>query len=144
MMSLKKILVAVLLLWTSPGIAQPLPELTIHTARGPQVFRVEVTRTDAERERGLMFRQHLPKMQGMLFPYPYPDYLTFWMKNTPLPLDLIFIGAGNQIVHIHPMAVPYSTDLITTPVPALSVLEINGGLCAELGIAVGDKVALPQ
>lgn len=106
-------------------------------------FQVELAVTPSEQERGLMFRTDLGEQHGMLFLYNTPQPgLSFWMKNTYIPLDLLFIGPDQQIVFIHENAKPLSEDLITTPVPAVAVLEIKGGLVKKLGINVGDQLMM--
>lgn len=114
--------------------------LTVTTAHGPRHFRVEVARTPAEQERGLMFRKTLPPKGGMLFPLGPPREATFWMKNTVLSLDLIFIRADGTIARIAEHAVPYSTDIIDSGEPVTAVLEIAGGGAAKAGITAGDRV----
>jgi len=122
--------------------------LTITSSNGAHDFVVEVARTAAEQERGLMYRTNIPKDGGMIFaPYPpeggAPREATFWMKNTPSPLDIIFIRADGTIAHIADNAVPFSEDKIPSGEPIAAVLELNGGRAAELGIAEGDKVSWP-
>ncbi|TGX37652.1 DUF192 domain-containing protein [Sphingomonas naasensis] len=131
-----------------PGIAaEQAPAkvlVTIDTKAGPRKFNVEVARTTAEQERGLMFRTNLPADGGMLFaPYPPegpPREASFWMKNTPSPLDILFIRSDGTIAKIAENAVPYSEQPLRSGEPVGAVLEINGGKAAELGIAPGDKV----
>jgi len=118
--------------------------VTVETKRGPKQFNVEVARTSVEQERGLMFRTNLPADGGMIFiPYPAegpPREASFWMKNTPSPLDILFIRADGTIAAIAANAVPYSETPAKSGEPVSAVLEINGGKSAELGIAPGDKV----
>jgi uncharacterized membrane protein (UPF0127 family) len=120
--------------------------VTISSASGSHVFKVDVARTAAEQQRGLMFRTGIPADGGMLFaPYPAggggPKEASFWMKDTPSPLDIVFIRADGTIAHIAENTVPFSTDPIASGEPVAAVLEINGGRSAELGISVGDKVS---
>lgn len=120
--------------------------LTITSANGAHAFQVEVAKTPAAQEKGLMFRTDIPKDGGMLF-YPYPATgggpreASFWMKNTPSPLDIIFIRADRTIARIAENTVPFSETPVVSGEPVAAVLEINGGRAAELGIAEGDKVA---
>lgn len=119
--------------------------VTVQTKNGPREFNVEVARTTAEQERGLMFRTNIPADGGMLFaPYPAagggPREASFWMKNTPTPLDILFIRPDGTIVSIAENTVPYSMDSSRSGEPVNAVLEIRGGKSAELGIAPGDKV----
>ena len=100
----------------------------------------------AEQQRGLMFRTGIPADGGMLFaPYPAggggPKEASFWMKDTPSPLDIIFIRTDGTIAHIAENTVPFSEAQVKSGEPVAAVLEINGGRSAELGISVGDKVS---
>ncbi|PTQ09397.1 hypothetical protein CLG96_14415 [Sphingomonas oleivorans] len=124
--------------------ASALVPLTIQTAKGARRYSVEVARTPAEQERGLMFRTEMPADQGMIFPMDPPRPATFWMKNTVLSLDLIFIRADGTIARIAERAMPYSLDLIDSGEPVAAVLELNGGTAATDGIAEGDKVSWPR
>jgi hypothetical protein len=119
--------------------------VTVETRNGPKAFNVEVARTAAEQERGLMFRTNIPADGGMLFaPYPAggaaPREASFWMKNTPTPLDIIFIRPDGTIASIAENTIPYSEEPSRSGEPVSAVLEILGGKSAELGIAPGDKV----
>lgn len=127
----------------------PHVQLTIASRNGTHQFSVEVARTDAEQERGLMFRTNIPADGGMLFtPYPAeggaPKEANFWMENTPSALDIIFIRPNGTIARIAANAVPFSDDRILSGEPVSAVLEINGGRAAELGIAAGDTVSWPH
>lgn len=106
-------------------------------------FRVEVADDPAERGRGLMFRQDLPRFGGMLFVYDAPEPVAFWMKNTLIPLDILFFDASGRLTAVHGNAVP--GDL--TPIPGGDavqyVLEINGGAARRLGIAPGAELRHP-
>jgi uncharacterized membrane protein (UPF0127 family) len=114
--------------------------LTIVTTRGPVRFKVEVARTLAQQERGLMFRDAVAPDAGMIFPFDPPQPASFWMKNTRIPLDLLFIRADGTIARIAAMAKPYSLDLIPANEPVAAVLEIAGGRAAAVGIAAGNHV----
>jgi uncharacterized membrane protein (UPF0127 family) len=114
--------------------------LDIVTAKGPVHLRVEVADDEAEREQGLMFRTHLDDDQGMLFDFHTPQQVAFWMRNTLIPLDMIFIRADGVIANIADNTEPYSEAPIPSAGPVLGVLEIGGGLTQELGIKPGDKV----
>ena len=122
--------------------------LTIKSSNGAHAFKVEVAKTpDAQRD-GLMFRTNIPKDEGMLFaPYPAegggPREASFWMKNTPSSLDIIFIRADGTIARIAENTVPFSEAPVASGEPVAAVLEINGGLSSELGIAEGDGVSWP-
>lgn len=123
-----------------------------HTAVrvGGAVFDAEVAGTVAEQAKGMMYRTNLPAGAAMLFwPYPAatdgkpkpPQVANFWMKNTPSPLDIIFIRADGTIAHIAENAVPFDETPLSSGEPVAAVLEVRGGRAAELGIGEGDKVA---
>lgn len=114
--------------------------LTIRTKSATHKFTVEVTRTPEEQAQGMMFRQSLAPDRGMLFPKPAPDLATFWMKNTIIPLDIVFIRADGTIARIEANAVPLSLDPISSGEPVAAVLELAGGRAAELGMGPGDTV----
>jgi uncharacterized membrane protein (UPF0127 family) len=118
----------------------PASELTIVSANGRHRFKVEVAETPAQMEQGLMFRTSLAPDAGMLFIYPQPTVATMWMKNTLIPLDMLFVDAQGRIVNIHQRAVPQSLDVISAAAPVRAVIELNGGTAARLGIEPGDKV----
>ena len=103
-------------------------------------FDVEVARTEAEQDRGLMFRTSLPEDGGMLFPFAKPRIGSFWMKNTLIPLDMIFIRADGSIARIAANTTPHSLDPVSSGEPIAAVLELRGGRSAELGIREGDRV----
>jgi uncharacterized membrane protein (UPF0127 family) len=107
-------------------------------------FTVEVAATPQDQQRGLMFRESLAPDQGMIFPYSPPINASFWMKNTLIPLDLLFIRADNTVARIEQNAVPLSLDPIVAGEPVVAVLEIAGGRSGELGIASGAKVDWPH
>lgn len=115
--------------------------LTIQAASGRHAFRVEVARTDEEQAQGLMFRTSLPDDGGMLFPFDPVRPASFWMKNTVISLDLLFVRADGSIARIAANAVPYSLDPIVSGEPVKAVLELAGGKAAALGIAEGDHVS---
>jgi uncharacterized membrane protein (UPF0127 family) len=117
--------------------------LSIATARGTQKFSVEVARSDAEQARGLMFRRSVPKGTGMLFPMSPPREASFWMKNTLIPLDMIFIRPDGTIARIAAKTVPESLALVDSGEPVAAVLELDGGAAAAQGIAAGDRVIWP-
>ena len=121
----------------------PTSELTIVSATGPHRFTVEVAATPEQMEQGLMFRRQLAENAGMLFDYQQPTMATMWMRNTLIPLDMLFVDAQGRIVNIHERAVPQSDDVIASAAPVRAVIELNGGTAARLGIAPGDKVQHP-
>jgi uncharacterized protein len=123
--------------------------VTITSVAGKHQFRVEVAKTPAEQQRGLMYRTDIPKDGGMIFtPYPAeggpPREASFWMKNTPTALDIIFIRADGTIATIAENTVPFSEAPVPSGEPVAAVLEILGGRAAELGISEGDKVTWPK
>ena len=125
----------------SPAGLEQVP-LTITTAAGKvHRFIVEVARTEAQQAQGLMNRQTLAPDRGMIFPYATPTMAAFWMKNTLIPLDMIFIRADGTIARIEANTVPLSLDPVPAGEPVGAVLELAGGRSAELGIAAGDKVS---
>ena len=103
-------------------------------------FTVEVARTPEEQSYGLMNRALLAPDRGMIFPYDPPQFVSFWMKNTLIPLDIIFIAPGGRILNIAANATPLSLDPVPSAGPIEAVLELSGGRAAELGIEPGDQV----
>lgn len=117
------------------------PQVTIATKDGGELtFQVEVADTPAKRELGLQYRRDLQVDRGMIFLFPVESEHAFWMKNTPIPLDMIFIGRDRKIVGIVEQALPFSTDSRSVPGASQFVLEINGGLAKRYGIKAGDSV----
>ena len=134
----------VVLLLAPPAFSQDAPlskiePLTVATETGAHLFTVEIADTDALRQRGLMFRQRLPEDRGMLFDFQKPRPVFMWMKNTYIPLDMLFIRDTGEIVYIAENTVPQSLDTIGVNEPILGVLELAGGTAKRLGIRVGDK-----
>ena len=117
--------------------------VTIRGDWGQATFTVEIADSPATRARGLMYVETMPRMAGMLFIYDRPQPVSFWMKNTLIPLDMVFASPQGEILRVHENAIP--GDL--TPIPGgdgvQMVLEINGGLSARLGIAAGDIMQHP-
>jgi uncharacterized protein len=117
-----------------------IPLTVVHGNRR-HTFKVELAKSSADQARGLMFRTEMGPDEGMLFPFAAPrDGVSFWMKNTVIPLDIIFIGTNGRILNIAAMTEPYSLTPIPAAGTAAAVLELNGGRAAELGIGPGDKV----
>lgn len=103
-------------------------------------FHVELADTPAEQAKGLMFREKMAASAGMLFIFPAPKHASFWMKNTLIPLDMIFADAAGRVTRVHSMAVPGDETPIDGGEGVAMVLEINGGLAARLGIAPGSEL----
>ncbi|MBK3735248.1 DUF192 domain-containing protein [Azospirillum brasilense] len=135
---------AVILLSALPAVALESfarSSLTVETAGGGKYrFDIELAETPAQQAQGLMYREKMAADAGMLFTYDRPQPASFWMKNTLIPLDMIFIGADGRIVNIHANAVPQSLDAVNSAGPVKGILEINGGMSARLGIRPGDRV----
>lgn len=117
-----------------------LVPVQVHSAKATHIFKVEIARTEDEQSRGLMFRTHIPPGGGMLFPFPSPRIASFWMKNCPVPEDMIFIRSDGSIARIAANTTPYSLEPVDSGEPVSAVLEIAGGRAAELGIVEGDHV----
>ncbi len=114
--------------------------LTIESKNRRHAFRVEVARSNAEWSKGLMFRTAMGANEGMIFVGRPIQPASFWMKNTVIPLDIVFIGPDKRILNIGANAVPYSLDPVPSNGPVVAVLELGGGRAAQLGIGPGDKV----
>jgi uncharacterized protein len=132
----------VLALLAGHGCASDSPAAVIRAAGGPVEVALEVAATPDAMERGLMYRSSLADGHGMLFTFPDETDHGFWMKNTMIPLDMLFVGGDGRIVGIHADAVPLSEAVITVGHPSRWVIEVPGGFAARRGIAVGDRVEL--
>ena len=115
-------------------------KLRVVTKSGKHEFIVEIAVTDRQHSQGLMFRQSLAKNAGMLFDYKVPTAITMWMKNTYIPLDMIFIGNDGRVINVVQRAIPFSENVISSLGKARGVLEVNGGTASRLGIMPGDKI----
>jgi uncharacterized protein len=139
MRALRSFLVLAVLLWAAACQAQP--KVIIQTKENRELtFQVDVADTPAKREVGLQYRQNLAADRGMIFLFPSESHHSFWMKNTPIPLDMIFISSDQKIVGIVEQAIPFSTDSRSVPASSQFVLEINGGLAGRYGVKVGDSI----
>jgi len=127
------------------GAAEPVLEDLEIVTRGGQThrFKVEIADDEPERQRGLMFRESLARDRGMLFQFEESGPRSFWMRNTYIPLDIIYIAPDGKIVSIARNTTPFSEVPIPSEGPANGVLEINGGQAAELGVEPGDTVRHP-
>jgi len=137
------IVIALVLFAPAPSRAADPHTLEIASKGGVHVFSVEIADTDAAREKGLMYRKALPDGTGMLFDFKKEEPVGFWMQNTYIPLDMIFIRADGRILRIAENTEPLSTRIIPSGGPVLAVLEVIGGTAHKLGIAPGDRVAHP-
>lgn len=106
-------------------------------------FKVEIANTAKLRRQGLMYRKKLPLNVVMLFEYEQEEKVSIWMKNTLIPLDVLFIQGDGTIAYIHENAEPNSTDRMTSPVAVIAVLEMNAGLVKRYGIEIGDRISYP-
>ena len=113
--------------------------LTIRSANGTHRFKVEVARTPEQQSTGMMFRRSTPPNHGMIFPYAPPQEVAFWMRNTLIPLDIIFIRTDGTIARIT-TAKPLDETPVPSGEPIVAVLEIAGGRAAALRIKAGDRV----
>jgi uncharacterized membrane protein (UPF0127 family) len=123
------------------GCATRLPRATLQA--GTQAIEAEVARSEAERERGLMGRKSLGPREGMIFVFDRDERLSFWMKNTPLPLSIAFISVEGRVTQIEDMD-PYSERIIRSRLSVRYALEMRQGAFAELGVAEGDTVRFPE
>jgi len=137
------------LLW----VASPAPPansqarqltLEIATKSGVHPFSVEIVDNDADRAKGLMYRKELPEGKGMLFDFQREQEVSFWMQNTYIPLDMLFIRGDGTILRIAENTEPLSTRMIPSGGPVRGVLEVIGGTARKFGIAPGDRVAHPM
>ena len=122
---------------TQPTTTEPLE---IVTASGRHMFAIEVMRTDEERGRGLMFRRFMPADRGMLFDFKTEQPVLMWMKNTYIPLDMIFMSRNGTVTHVAANTEPMSERTISSGPPAFAVLEVNAGVAAKIGLKPGDRV----
>jgi uncharacterized protein len=138
---------AVALCLAVPTLAQlqtfATSQLTITSATGDHQFTIELATTPAQQEQGLMYRRNMAPDAGMLFDFGHPTTTSFWMRNTLIPLDMLFVGADGRIVNIHERAVPMSEQLIPSQGQVRAVIELNGGTAARLDIRAGDRVVYP-
>ncbi|MYL97396.1 DUF192 domain-containing protein [Novosphingobium sp. FGD1] len=115
--------------------------LSVKSANGTHAFRVEVATTPQEQAKGLMFRTQMGADEGMVFVNKPPRPASFWMRNTVIPLDIIFVGTDHRILNIAANAQPYDESPVSSTGVTSAVLELNGGRAAQLGIKPGDKVS---
>jgi uncharacterized membrane protein (UPF0127 family) len=121
----------------------PAGQVTIRTAQGAHDFRVWIARTPPHRTQGLMHVRTLDADRGMLFVFPAPLIASFWMRNTYVSLDMLFVRANGRIANIAAATRPLTTEPYTATAPVQAVLEVPAGTAARLGIRAGDRVQLP-
>lgn len=121
----------------------PSAPLTIESGGHSHKFTVELAQTPRQRAQGLMFRRRLGPDRGMLFLYNRDQVISMWMKNTVIPLDMLFMDGAGRVVSLHERAVPGSLQTISSEGKARAVLELAGGTVARLGLRVGDRVRAP-
>lgn len=140
------ILACALMLASAATFAANLPRdtLLVETASSQYRFEVEIADDPTERAEGLMNRQSLADNAGMLFLYPKPQPVEFWMKNTPLSLDIVFVRLNGTIARIAERTTPMSEELIPSGEPVVAVLEVKAGIMRQLGIAAGDRLRNPK
>lgn len=118
-------------------------QLNLRGDWGQAQFSVEIADDAGERAQGLMFRENMAPMDGMLFVYESPQSVAFWMKNTLIPLDMIFVDPTGTVTAIHENAIPGDTTAIPGGDGVLFVLEVNGGLVSTLGVTIGSQIQHP-
>jgi len=118
--------------------------ITFATKTGPHPFKVEVAADDESREIGLMFRKAMAPDAGMLFDFHTQQEVSFWMENTILPLDMLFVRADGTIARVKENAVPYSRETIPSGAPVQFVIELNAGRAQALGIKEGGHIQAPE
>ena len=135
---------AVVATLTMAACTDRIPIVTVEAPDGPVEVKVEIARTRKELAKGLMWRERMGRNEGMLFVFPAAEERSFWMKNTPLPLDIIFIDDSGQIVSISRNTRPYSEAPIRSDGPARYVLEVNAGFADEHRLSPGVTLELPK
>ena len=136
-------LVAILSMLIQPAFALPRSELLVQTASSQFRFEVEIADDATERAEGLMYRQTMADNAGMLFLYPAPQQVQFWMKNTPMSLDIVFVRADGTIARIAEHTTPFSEDMIPSGEEVVAVLEVKAGMMHQLGVRAGDRLKHP-
>ena len=139
------VVVAALVLWAGGAAAEcRVDRVDLRTPEGGAVrFGVEIADTPETRARGLMFRESMPEAHGMLFLFDPPQPVAFWMKNTPLPLDILYFDASGRLLNVAENTVPFSEDTLPSDGDARAVLEINAGLSDRFGLGPGTELRHP-
>ena len=140
LIALIAVAITVMAVFAACAQEQPKVAITGQDGRDLIVVNVEVAATNAKRELGLMYRRHLDEQAGMIFLFKQPQHLTFWMKNTLIPLDMIFADSDGRIVGIVENAAPLSESIDAVDGDSQYVLEVNGGFCKRHGIIAGDRL----
>lgn len=122
-----------------PNLGLPTQTATFVTAKGKFKYTLDIAATAEQQQCGLMYRESMPKNAGMVFPFDPPRPAAFWMDNTPLPLDLIFVGPDNRVLNVLP-GKPFSRDIIRSAGVTAAVIELNLGEAERIGLKPGDKV----
>lgn len=130
--------------WAQSGAKFDRSSLSIDSGGRTHQFSIELALSAEQQTQGLMWRKTMPADHGMLFVYDRDQEITMWMRNTLIPLDMVFMRADGQITHIRERAVPQSLEVIASNGPARAVLELNGGTVRRLGLKVGDRVVHPR
>jgi uncharacterized membrane protein (UPF0127 family) len=125
----------------APNALPPLPEIRLIIAG--RMFNIEVADEDHEREQGLMYRKSMPADHGMIFAWGFEEYRGFWMANTQIPLDLIYLDGQGRVISIHRLR-PYDRTSVRSPRPARYALELNAGIAQQLNLKLGDSITLPD
>lgn len=126
-----------------PNIGLKRQPVTLTTASGDHDYVLEIAASPEEQACGLMFREFMPKNVGMIFPFKPPRDTSFWMRNTPLPLDLIFVASNGRVISVG-QGKPYSTDFIPAGGVTAHVIELNQGEAARIGLKKGDKIRIGE
>jgi uncharacterized membrane protein (UPF0127 family) len=127
----------------STALSMRRENMTLHTARGPQVINVEITETVEEKAKGLMFRSKLADNEGMLFAYDRPQEITMWMRNTLIPLDMVFVRPNGVVHRIEAWTRPMSEAIIASQGDVAACLELAGGAAERIGLRPGDRIEHP-
>lgn len=129
-----------------PGNAEAMrrEDMKLHTSKGIKVISVEITETQEEKMKGLMFRPSLPDNQGMIFAYDPPREITMWMRNTYIPLDMVFIRSDGIVHRIEAWTRPLSEEIIASRGDVAACLELAGGAAERIGLKPGDRVEHPM
>jgi len=136
--------IALILAWGFAGCEQKSPSglPTVKMEIGGRNFNLEVARTAADQDKGLMDRDSLPDDHGMIFIFPDDEIRSFWMKNVHFPLDILFLDSAGRVVSFHQMR-PYDENNTSSDYPARYAIELNKGIADQLGVKVGDELPLP-